>query len=438
MPAAREHHAQAALTRRRGGGDLLDLLPDELPVEREAHDVRRPLHAVQVRLERSCAVAVQAQALEDPVAAHDGIVKGDQGHLSFGNKDAVDHHTGITHARIVPDRREIRVAGACMPRKRGGFGESRGQGTHVPRAPGHSARVAVTMAPKPFALLAGIAAIACIPAAPALAQQTPAPSSPAPDAGAVQSPAPAVPQPPVPQAPAPAAPVPAAPTTPPATATQQLRPGARGAAVKSLQRALRKRGIAVPVDGAYGSRTRAGVRILQRRMKVRPTGIADARVLRRLGITVRAVASAPAGVRDSSGSFDGYPVPQPNDTTPSAAGFVWPTNGMVSSPFGPRWGRMHEGIDIAAPVGRPVRAAKAGVVATAEMSGAYGNLVVIDHGNAEQTRYAHLSAFEVPKGTPVAIGQVIGRIGSTGRSTGPHLHFEIRFAGVAANPIPYL
>lgn len=293
------------------------------------------------------------------------------------------------------------------------------------------------MVGKPFAFLAGVAVMALVPATSALGQQAPAP--PLPEGGTAQAPAPATPQAPAPQAPAPAAPVAPAPVTAaPAPVPQQLRPGARGAPVKSLQRALRKRGIKVPVDGAYGARTRAGVRILQRRMKVKPTGIADARVLRRLGITVRAVASTPAGVRNAAGGFDEYPVPQPNDTTPSAAGFVWPANGMVSSPFGPRWGRMHEGLDIAAPTGRPVRAAKAGVVVTAAASGAYGNLIVVDHGGGEQTRYAHLSAFDVAKDTPVAIGQVIGRIGNTGRSTGPHLHFEIRLGGTAVDPLPYL
>jgi murein DD-endopeptidase MepM/ murein hydrolase activator NlpD len=286
------------------------------------------------------------------------------------------------------------------------------------------------MARMPLASLAGAIAIACVPAADALAQQVPVPTATAPDAGAVQAPAPATPQAPAPAAPAPVAPV----TTQPAT-PQQLRLGARGASVKRLQRALRKRGIRVPVDGAYGVRTRAGVRIFQRRIKVKATGIADARVLRRLGVKVRSVAS---GTGTTTGAFDSYPVPQPNDTSPSAAGFVWPANGMVSSPFGPRWARMHEGIDIAAPTGRPVRAAKAGVVMTAKGSGAYGNLIVVDHGNGEQTRYAHLSAFAVAEGTPVAIGQVIGRIGNTGRSTGPHLHFEIRLAGIAVDPIPYL
>lgn len=288
----------------------------------------------------------------------------------------------------------------------------------------------------PLALLAGIAlAGATIPVAPALAQLAPAPAPATPATTTPAMPAPAAPQAPVPQAPAPDAP-PASPTTP---ATQELRPGARGPSVKGLQRALRKRGIMVPLDGAYGARTRAGVRILQRRMKVRATGVADARVLGRLGVPVRAVASTPAqGLRGPGGAFDEFPVPEPNDTMPSATGFIWPANGMVSSPFGPRWGRMHEGVDIAGPVGRPIRAAKAGLVITAAASGAYGNLIVIDHGNGEQTRYGHLSAFDVAKDTPVAIGQVIGRVGNTGRSTGPHLHFEIRLAGLAVDPLPHL
>jgi murein DD-endopeptidase MepM/ murein hydrolase activator NlpD len=210
--------------------------------------------------------------------------------------------------------------------------------------------------------------------------------------------------------------------------------GARGASVKNLQRALRTRGIKVPVDGAFGARTRAGVRILQRRMRVSPTGVADAAFLRRLGVKMRAIA-ATSPTRPAFGEF---PVPEPNDTTPSATGFVWPANGLVSSPYGPRWGRMHEGIDIAAPAGRPVRASKAGSIVTAADAGAYGNLVVIDHGNGENTRYGHLSAFDVTKGQVVTIGQVVGRIGSTGRSTGDHLHFEIRFSGVAVNPLDHL
>ena len=307
-------------------------------------------------------------------------------------------------------------------------------------SPGTSASVPFRMAWKPFAVLAGAACTGVLVlGVPAVAQQPPAPTSPGTDVS--QPPAGAVPPPASPvasptPAPQPPATTPAAPTAPAATTGSILRPGARGAAVRKLQRALRARGIAVPVDGAYGARTRAGVRILQRRMKVRATGIADAAVLKRLRITVRTVATGPPTTLGAS--FDSYPVPEPNDTTPSGAGFVWPANGVVSSPFGPRWGRMHEGLDIAAPEGRPIRAAKAGVVITAEAQSGYGNLIVIDHGNGETTRYGHMSAFAVAKGATVAIGQQIGLIGNTGRSTGPHLHFEIRIAGTAMDPRPYL
>jgi murein DD-endopeptidase MepM/ murein hydrolase activator NlpD len=284
------------------------------------------------------------------------------------------------------------------------------------------------MARNPFASLAAAAALMLAPAVgPALAQQAPAPA-PGPDTvqpPPVQTPAPAPAAPPVAS---PAAPAPAQ------GAVRELRMGARGASVKSLQRALRKRGIRVPVDGAYGARTRAGVRVLQRRMRVKPTGVADSVLLQRLGVKVRAI----AGTSPTRPSFSEYPVPEPNDTTPSATGFVWPANGVVSSPFGPRWGRMHEGLDIAAPAGRHVRASKAGIVVTAAAAGAYGNLVVLDHGNGETTRYGHLSAFDVARGQMVAIGQVVGRVGSTGRSTGNHLHFEIRFSGVAVNPLAHL
>ena len=86
---------------------------------------------------------------------------------------------------------------------------------------------------------------------------------------------------------------------------------------------------------------------------------------------------------------------------------------------------MHEGLDIAAPVGRPVRASKAGVAVRVEAQSGYGNLVIIDHGAGETTRYAHLSRFLVAPGQPVAAGQVIAEVGNTGRSTGPHLHFSL-------------
>lgn len=150
-----------------------------------------------------------------------------------------------------------------------------------------------------------------------------------------------------------------------------------------------------------------------------------------------ATTPGPQGDRGAGGSFEDCPVPESNDTTPSAAGFIWPTNGVVSSPSGPRWGRMHEGLGIAAPAARPIRAAKAGMVLSASAEAACGNLVVIDHGDGEATRYGHMSAFGVTEGEVVPIGHVIGRVGTTGRSTGNHLHCEIRIDGVAMDP-PYL
>src|SRR3990172_8101758 len=103
--------------------------------------------------------------------------------------------------------------------------------------------------------------------------------------------------------------------------------------------------------------------------------------------------------------------------SPSAAGLVWPVLGPVTSPFGMRWGRMHEGIDIAAASGTPIRAAAAGTVIHAGWLGGYGNLVVIDHGSGLATAYAHQSSIAGSSGAFVAQGQVVGYVGSTGHST---------------------
>lgn len=124
--------------------------------------------------------------------------------------------------------------------------------------------------------------------------------------------------------------------------------------------------------------------------------------------------------------------------TPSVGGFVWPVAGPVTSGFGVRWGRMHEGIDIAVPSGTPVRAAAAGTVIEAGWVSGYGNLVVVDHGNGIATAYAHNSAFAAAAGRQVAQGEVIAYSGSTGHSTGPHVHFEVRVGGAAVDPLGYL
>lgn len=118
--------------------------------------------------------------------------------------------------------------------------------------------------------------------------------------------------------------------------------------------------------------------------------------------------------------------------------FDWPLQGRISSPFGPRWGRMHNGLDIAVPTGTQVRATADGRVSFAGWNGGYGILVIIDHGNGVETRYAHLSRLNVSAGQKVDRGQVIAFSGNTGVSTGPHLHYEIRYRNNPVNPQTYL
>ena len=123
---------------------------------------------------------------------------------------------------------------------------------------------------------------------------------------------------------------------------------------------------------------------------------------------------------------------------PSAAGFVWPCDGVVVSGFGLRWGRMHEGVDIGCAYGTPNRASAAGTVIVAGWHGGYGNLVVVDHGDGLATAYAHGSAIVVGVGQSVSQGQTVSLVGSTGNSSGPHLHFEVRVNGSAVDPLWYL
>ncbi len=132
------------------------------------------------------------------------------------------------------------------------------------------------------------------------------------------------------------------------------------------------------------------------------------------------------------------PLPAGPMTAPSAAGLIWPLDGLLTSGFGYRWGRMHEGIDIAVSEGTPIRAAKGGTVILASYNGGYGNYTCIDHGSGLSTCYAHQSAFAASSGQSVSQGQVIGYSGNTGSSTGPHLHFEVRVNGAAQDPMGYL
>ena len=119
---------------------------------------------------------------------------------------------------------------------------------------------------------------------------------------------------------------------------------------------------------------------------------------------------------------------------------IWPVDGPVVSGFGPRWGSMHEGIDIAVPAGTPIRAADAGSVVLVQSdaeSGGYGNFTCLDHGGGLQTCYAHQSSFAVTSGS-VSQGDTIGYVGCTGHCYGDHLHFEVRIGGAPTDPLGYL
>ena len=125
-------------------------------------------------------------------------------------------------------------------------------------------------------------------------------------------------------------------------------------------------------------------------------------------------------------------------TAPTGTYKIPTENYIISSNFGPRWGRLHSGVDMAAPGGTPIYATDGGEIIRASYYSGYGNCIDIDHGNGRVTRYGHCSRILVNVGDKVYQGQLIGLVGSTGNSTGNHLHFEIRFNDVPTDPRPYL
>ena len=174
---------------------------------------------------------------------------------------------------------------------------------------------------------------------------------------------------------------------------------------------------------------------------------------------LRAAEAGRASTTTSSGDeqfqrlFASWQALDGNSHIPSAA----PQKGAVSIPsimplagehmtsgFGMRWHpvvggrRQHKGVDLAAPTGTPIHASADGTVAMAERYSGYGLYVQIEHGGSLETRYGHMSRIAVAEGQYVHKGDVIGYVGSTGRSTGPHLHYEVRVDGAAVNPIPYM
>ncbi|WP_320672044.1 peptidoglycan DD-metalloendopeptidase family protein, partial [Patulibacter defluvii] len=126
-----------------------------------------------------------------------------------------------------------------------------------------------------------------------------------------------------------------------------------------------------------------------------------------------------------------------SSSTGSTSGTAKPISGTVTSPYGARWGRQHAGMDIAAAIGTPIKAYAAGTVAFSGTQSGYGNIVCVDHGDGLQTCYAHMSKNAVRQGAKVQAGDVVGYVGMTGRTTGPHLHFEVRKNGKAVDPAPY-
>ncbi len=142
----------------------------------------------------------------------------------------------------------------------------------------------------------------------------------------------------------------------------------------------------------------------------------------------------PGGTRPVVARYVRATAPPPTNAPQGTGNFMWPTSGYLTQGY---W-LGHQAIDIGAPTGTPIYAADAGYVAATGWMGGYGNYVIVNHGNGFETLYAHMSEIRAIAGQSVDRGDLIGLVGSTGRSTGPHLHFEIRQGGVKRNPLGFL
>ena len=145
-----------------------------------------------------------------------------------------------------------------------------------------------------------------------------------------------------------------------------------------------------------------------------------------------------AALRRRATAAASAPTVKAGPVRPGSGGLIWPIDGVITSPFGPRWGRLHAGIDIGAPEGTPIRAAADGRVVLAGPQGAYGLYTCIQHTGSLSTCYAHQSRISTAVGAAVSRGDVIGAVGNTGRSFGAHLHFETRVGGTPVDPMTYL
>ncbi len=237
------------------------------------------------------------------------------------------------------------------------------------------------------------------------------------------------------------APVVLAPTASSLLGTRALRPGTRGADVRELQRILRKRGLQVTVDGAYGKRTSEAVKVLQRRFKLPANGVANAAFLKRLGVKIRSIRSgtSPAPPVDATN----YPLAGPNAAKAKYL-LAFPVAGKHTyfNDFGaPRSQGSHQGNDIMAARGLPVRAVAPGIIKrmTRVETGLGGIWIWLQDTRGHEYYYAHLTSITagLEAGSAVTLGQVIGAVGNTGdaRYGATHLHFEIHpGGGGAVNP----
>jgi murein DD-endopeptidase MepM/ murein hydrolase activator NlpD len=270
-------------------------------------------------------------------------------------------------------------------------------------------------------VLVTVVAIALGAASPAAADEVELPPAP----GAATAPG-AAPAPPAPVA------APAATGSVARTVGVRLRIGSEGPAVRDLQRELRRRGIRVAVDGEFGPATKRAVKLMQKRLRMRPTGIADARLLKRLGLQMRAAASAPAAT--------------PALTT-SQYLQVFPVSGtyQYSDDFGePRHQGAHQGVDVMAARNTPLVAVADAVVNRLSRTdtGLGGINVWLERPDGVEFYYAHMESIAagLAEGAKVTAGQVIGAVGNSGdaRYGATHLHFEIRPGGTPIDPYPHL
>jgi murein DD-endopeptidase MepM/ murein hydrolase activator NlpD len=207
----------------------------------------------------------------------------------------------------------------------------------------------------------------------------------------------------------------------PSLGSRVMKRGHRGWDVAALQFLLTRRGFRTSIDGGFGVATEATVRRFQSARGLTADGLAGR-------ATIRAAKGRGGASRPTSGGGPIGPVR-----------FLRPLNAPVGDGFGMRWGRMHTGIDFPAPAGTRVGAAEVGVTEFAGWNaGGYGYLVIVQHRLGYETWYAHLSRVTSWPGERVSGGTRIGLVGSTGHSTGPHLHFEVRHNGTPINPLPLM